>query len=112
MFGNGAHTLRTWFSVALVAGVEEKERIGTDGASNEGIVGVEESSGRRNDGVKKLRKRGIAILVGGRAGQSQALQRIVSSKEQLVNMAPSTRASKFWPKRLCKGKLGPCVFHM
>lgn len=65
----GVRTLRTWFSVAFCAGVEEKGRMGV-----EGLRKVDFATGRavgsiafRSDGIKRCLSIGIAMIVGGEA---------------------------------------------
>lgn len=65
----GKRTLRTWFSVAFCAGVDEKERRGVDGLRKAdwatgravGIIAL------RSDGIKRCLSIGIAMIVVGEA---------------------------------------------
>lgn len=60
-------TLRTWFSVAFCAGVDEKERKGVAGlrkadCATGRAVGA---TALRSDGIKRCLSIGIAMIVGG-----------------------------------------------
>lgn len=65
----GGHTLRTWFSVAFCAGVDEKERKGVDGL-RKAVFATGRAVGRiafRIDGIKRCLSIGMAMVLGGEA---------------------------------------------